>query len=96
MQKRQPIANGEEAETLAIRAVGYLASQDEAFLRFVQLTGAGLDDVRGRLGDPAFLAAVLDFILADEPLLLAFVAAIDAPPETVYAARRHLPGLTPE
>jgi len=36
--------------------------------------------------------ATLDHIAADEPLLLAFAAAHDLPPETVALARRALAG----
>ena len=42
------------------------------------------------------LAAVLDFMLADEGLLRGFAAAEGIDPKRVHAARRALPGATPE
>ena len=43
------------------------------------------------IGDPAFLGGVLDFILGDEPTVLAFVETEELAPETPMAARHKLP-----
>lgn len=86
----------DDAETLAIRAVGFLAGEEDRFLRFVALTGMTVDAVRARLADPAVLGAVLDFVLADEALLLAFCAEAEIAPELPARARRLLPGAPPE
>ena len=77
---------------MAIRAVGFLAADEDLFLRFVNLTGLSIDEIKVRMNDSALLGAVLDFILADERLLLAFADAMDLPPEAPLAARRMLPG----
>ncbi len=82
----------EEAETIAIQAVAFLAGQEDHFLRFVALTGTSVDAVRESLGDPAVLGAVLDFVLADEALLLAFCASASIAPDRPAGARRLLPG----
>jgi hypothetical protein len=82
----------EDAETLAIRAVGFLAAREDLFLRFVTLTGMTVDQVRGQLAEPAVLGAVLDFVLADEALVLALVQELDVAPELPARARRLLPG----
>jgi hypothetical protein len=89
---RPPKLTLEDAETLAICAVGFLAAREDLFLRFVALTGLSVDQVRERLGDPAVLGAVLDFMLADEALVLAFVQELDVAPELPARARRLLPG----
>lgn len=81
---------------MAIRAVGYLAGQEDLLLRFAALTGMTIDDVRARVAEPEVLGGVIDFILGDERLLLAFAETIDVPPETVYIARRKLPGASTE
>ena len=47
-------------------------------------------DVRAAASDKRFLLAVLDFLMADEPLLLAFAASETLTPETVVAAYRKL------
>jgi hypothetical protein len=82
----------EDAETVAIRAVAFLAAREDLFLRFVSLTGMTGDQVRGSLAEPAVLGAVLDFVLADEALVLALVQELDVAPELPARARRLLPG----
>ncbi len=94
-QKRPPpapaIRSLEEAEAVALKALAFIAADDEILSRFVSLTGCGVDDIRHRIGDPGFLGGVLDFILTDEPTLLAFAEAAELAPETPMAARHRLP-----
>lgn len=85
------IKSEEEAQTIALKAVAFIAADEDLLPRFVALTGSGLDEIRSRIGDPAFLGGVLDFILGDEPTLLAFVEAEQLAPETPMAARQRLP-----
>ncbi len=81
----------QDAQAVALKAVAFIAADDELLPRFVALSGCGLDDIRQRIADAAFLGGVMDFILGDEPTLLAFVAAADLAPETPMAARAKLP-----
>jgi hypothetical protein len=81
----------DEAEAVALKAIAFIAADEELRQRFVALTGCGADEIRARIGDPAFLGGVLDFILGDEPTLLAFAEAADLAPETPMAARSKLP-----
>lgn len=82
----------ENAETLALTALGWLAGQDDMFGDFLQAGGLGPADVRRRAGEPEFLGAVLDFVLADDARVLAFAAAAAVAPGTVQQARAALPG----
>lgn len=86
-----PALSLDDAQTIALKAIAFIAADEELLPDFVALTGCGLDDIRSRIGDPGFLGGVLDFILGDEPTLLAFVAAEDLAPETPMAARNKLP-----
>jgi hypothetical protein len=86
-----PVLSAEDAQTIALRAIAFIAADDELLSRFVALTGCGMDIIRERIGDPAFLGGVLDFILGDEPSLLAFVETAELTPETPMAARHKLP-----
>ena len=86
-----PVLSVEDAQTIALKAIAFIATDDELLSRFVALTGCGMDNIRERIGDPAFLGGVLDFILGDEPTLLAFVEKEDMTPETPMAARHKLP-----
>jgi Protein of unknown function (DUF3572) len=81
-----------QAEEIAVKALGFIAGDEEAFERFVALTGLGLSDIKERAADPDFLAGVLDFLLQDEGLLVRFAESEGIPPELPASARRKLPG----
>ena len=85
------LQSAEEAQTVAFKAIAFIAADEELLSSFVALTGCGLDEIKSRIGDAGFLGGVLDFILADEPTLLAFAAAEELAPETPMAARSKLP-----
>ena len=80
----------DRAATLALEALAYLAGVPEAFDRFADLSGLDRNTVRERAQESGFLTAVLDFMLADEELLVGFcdVASID--PQAVHIARHML------
>ena len=75
---------------MAISALLFIAAETETLSRFLELTGLDPGEVRAAASDKRFLLAVLDFLMADEPLLLAFAASEALPPETVVAAHRKL------
>ena len=58
--------------------------------RLLALTGLTPDDLRERLGDPALLAAVLDFLCGHEPDLLAAADALGVNATDLVAARENL------
>ena len=82
----------EVAEELAISALAYLAGNPEVLGRFLSLTGIGPADLRAAAREPGFLSGVLEFFLADESLLLAFVEEAQLRPTMVAAARHVLSG----
>ncbi|HWA42623.1 MAG TPA: DUF3572 domain-containing protein [Hypericibacter adhaerens] len=81
-----------DPETLALRALAFIAADDDRLQRFLGLTGIEPGSLRGLARDPAGLGAVLDYLLGWEPLLLEFADAEKLPPESIAAARRRLPG----
>lgn len=81
----------EEAEAMAIKALGFIASDPELLPRFLAITGIEGGDIREAAREPGFLAGVLQFILAHEPTLLQFAEAADVAPASVAAAGRALP-----
>ncbi|MEX2299140.1 MAG: DUF3572 domain-containing protein [Dongiaceae bacterium] len=85
-----------DAETLALIALAYVASDDALLPRFLALSGLDLDDLRARAQDPVMLGAVLDFLMAHEPDLIAFAEAQEILPAAVARARRALPGAAVE
>jgi hypothetical protein len=84
--------NAVDAETLALKALAYLAHSPDDLERFVALSGVTLTDLKDRAEDPEILAAVLDFILASDELITGFCETVEIDPRDLHAARRALPG----
>ena len=84
------------AETLALKALAFLAGDGETLGRFLALSGLDVEDLRERVDDPLLLAAVVDFLLGDDKLLSGFAEGEGMDTKIVHAARRALPGATPE
>ncbi|WP_083792025.1 DUF3572 domain-containing protein [Roseobacter sp. GAI101] len=82
----------EAAETFALQALGWLAANDDLMPVFMGETGAGADDMRGRATDPAFLGAVLDFLMMNDEWVISFCDSIHVPYERIMQARQALPG----
>ncbi|KPF43075.1 DUF3572 domain-containing protein [Rhizobium sp. G187] len=91
--KNRPIP--QDAETTAIAVLGWLAGEPEMLSRFLALSGVQPGEMRLAVGDPGFLAGMLEFLMQHEPTLMAFCTATETPPETVVAAYHHYvsPGL---
>lgn len=83
-------SNGEPADALALRALAWTLSDPDRAARLISLTGLDPADLRARIGDPAVLAASLQFLEAHEPDLVACAGAIDTTPETLVRARHQL------
>jgi hypothetical protein len=80
------------AETVGLRALAWLAGNDELLPVFLGSTGASLDDLRAGAGDAAFLGSVLDFVMMDDAWVVAFCDAAGLPYEAPMRARAALPG----
>ncbi|GJE54403.1 MULTISPECIES: DUF3572 domain-containing protein [Methylobacterium] len=88
--KRKFDHGDEAAENLALEVLAWLAGDEERLFPFLQLSGLNPDTVRESARDPAFLGAVLDHVMGDEPMLLACARALDVKPERIAAAWRRL------
>lgn len=82
---------GQDAESLAIQALAFVASDPELLPRFLAITGIEASAIRRAAGEPGFLAGVLEFILAHEPTLMKFSEETGIAPASVAAALRALP-----
>ncbi len=78
------------AEALALSALGWTLSDGDRAARLLTLTGLTPDTLRARLGEPSLLAAVLAFLEAHEPDLIACADAIEVTPGRLVEARRLL------
>lgn len=82
----------EQAETVAIQALGWMAGNDEVLGQFMGASGASIDDLRTGAGDPAFLGALLDFLMLEDAWVMAFCDAAGLPYDAPMRARAALPG----
>ena len=82
----------EKAETVAIKALGWMAGNDEVLGQFMGASGASVDDLRDAAHDPAFLGALLDFLMLEDAWVIAFCDAAGMPYDAPMRARAALPG----
>ncbi len=92
-----PMRAQEAAQAVAILALTFLAQDMERVGGFLAQSGLGPGDLRARAGEPVFGAAVLGYLLSNEPLLLAFAADAKLRPQDVVHAHDVLnPPLDPD
>lgn len=82
----------EEAETIALQALAYLAQHQDLLEAFLTTTGLDVQDLKSHFREPDFLGGVLDVILKEDKVLLDFCNAVSISPETLVYARKALPG----
>lgn len=76
-----------EAESIAVSALAFLAGDVGRLGRFLALTGMGPGELRAQARAPRVLAAVLAHLMEDESLLLVFCAHDGIKPELIGPAR---------
>ena len=82
----------DRAETIAIKALTFIAADQDLMGAFLAQSGLSPDELRAQLGEPGVLVGVLDFLLMEDERVLAFCAAEGLSPETPMTARHTLPG----
>jgi Protein of unknown function (DUF3572) len=80
----------ERAEILALEGLGWLAGQPDDLQRFLNLSGMDVAALRAGAGSSEMSAALLDFLLGDEPLLLRFCEDSAIDPRQIQFARNAL------
>jgi hypothetical protein len=89
--KPQPLGR-EAAEAMAVDALVFLAADEDRLDRFLALTGLAAGNLRELSGSPGFLAGVLDHLMGDERLLVAFAEEHRLDPTTIARASALLGG----
>jgi gamma-glutamylcysteine synthetase len=79
-----------DAETLALNALAATLSDERRARRFLDLSGIDTVELRRRAAQPALLAALIRFLEAHEPDLIAVAAQVGASPADLVSARRML------
>jgi hypothetical protein len=77
----------EAAETLAVQALAFLAEEPDRLAGFLGATGLTPDRIRESASQPDFLIGVLEHMLADESLLVAFADSAGINPADIARAR---------
>lgn len=80
----------DDAEEIGLRALAWSLSDERRAERLLATTGLTPADLRARAGQPALLGAVLSFLEAHEPDLIACAEALDTTPGALVAARELL------
>lgn len=78
----------DEAEGLAIQCLSLIAEDMEGLGRFLSSTGLGPETLRTAAQEPGFLLSVVEYVLADESLLLTASERLNVRP-TLFAVARH-------
>tara|TARA_B110000003_G_scaffold222608_1_gene222817 strand:+ start:1259 stop:1543 length:285 start_codon:yes stop_codon:yes gene_type:complete len=86
------ISNPASAEILAIKAIDWLATDNELFEMFLGSSGADINDVKAGAKDLVFLGSVLDFILMDDAWVKDFCVSNCFEFNEPFLARQFLPG----
>jgi len=79
-------------EMLAIKALAFIAEEPARLHRFLDMTGIPADEIRVAAQEPGFLAGVLEHMLGDEILLIAFATSAGVDPADIVRARGALAG----
>ncbi len=82
----------DRAETIALQALAWIASDEELLPQLSGATGMSLDDAKGRVQDPAFLAGILEFLCMEDRWIRRFCDDHDLPYDAPMAALMALPG----
>jgi hypothetical protein len=76
----------DEAENVALNAFAFITGDEERMGRFLAISGLQSDNIRSAAAQPGFFAAILDYVAADEPLLIALAKELDTKPEYIMLA----------
>jgi Protein of unknown function (DUF3572) len=79
-------------ESMAVSALSFLAIDRERLERFLSVTGLGPDNLRAAAAGPGFYGSILAYLVADEPLLVAFAAESGFAPEEIVRVLARLEG----
>jgi hypothetical protein len=83
----------DRAETVALEALAFVAADEELLPQLAGATGAGLEDARDRVQDPAFLAGILEFLCMEDRWIRRFCDAQGYPYDLPMQALIALGGL---
>lgn len=87
-----PANTPNNAEIIALSALAATLGKPNLSHRFLDLTGIETDELRRKAGEPSLLAALIRFLEAHEPDLVAIAGEIGIEPAKLVACRQILEG----
>lgn len=90
------LPTADEARTIGLDAVRFLADDPARMAHFLAETGLSPDDLRASLSEDGLLAGVLAHILSDDGLVLTFATSNGLEPERIAMAQAVLSGRSQE
>lgn len=87
---KQDNSIGEDAATIALRALVWVLQDGPRTDRLMALTGLTGDQLRQRIAEPAIHLAVLDYLMGYEPDLIACAQSLDLPLTAMVGAHTSL------
>lgn len=87
--------SNDRAETIGLQLLGFIASDMELLGRFLALTGIGPHQLKAQASDPAFLGAVIDFVMNHETTMKTAMEQTQLSAQEIRQARAVLPGQMP-
>ena len=82
----------EQAEIVALQALGWVVGEEDLRDVFLGATGASVEDLRSRAADVDFQGSVLGFLLMDDAWVMRFCDAHNLDYQTPFEAQQSLPG----
>ena len=82
----------EEAELLALSALGWIVSDDGTSQAFLEATGVQATELPGLAAKRSFQCSVLEFLTSDDSYVLAFASASNIEPTAPLFALNRLKG----
>jgi hypothetical protein len=79
-------------ETLSIKALTFLAEREDILDLFVDSSGISLEELYEIADQPEVWAAILDFILSMDEIVLDFCDTAQCTQQDLWRARNDLPG----
>ena len=95
MRSNESVNTDRDPLVLGLQLLAHVVADVDLGPRFLGLTGMTADDLRHRAADPSVLAALIDFLAANEGDLVAAADAVAAKPAAIIAAGARLGGNAP-
>ena len=87
-----PQLGPERAEILGLEALAWLVGDPAGLERFLAASGVDGAELRAAAGSTGLTVAILEFLLANEDLLLSFCESAGTSPAALHQARHVLGG----